>query len=185
MPNLTCKEILVDKSDKYSKVSKIMEDIKVLENPRRVSRYFFTEEEFQKMIQMYEDGVAIPQIARHFGPNCSKRHITAKIKEYKDGMTKDWSPEEVALLVDLFNVQKITSPSTISKYLTKKSNWMIRNKIKSMQRNGELYNLTGKPVERKSKGVLKKAKNLMDPTLIEIEPKVLRYLSVDELINPK
>ena len=99
---------------------------------RNVRRVFVTQEQIDRIIELYKEGQRTREISRETGVN--ERNVRQKIKEHRRGPDPNiWTDEEDALLrYHYYN--GITKVPDLCKILTKKADWMIRKRIKLINR---------------------------------------------------
>jgi hypothetical protein len=98
---------------------------------RNVRRVFVTQEQIDRIIELHKEGKSTREISRETGVN--ERNVRQKKKEKRRDQTNEWTDEEDALLRYHYYDGIIKVPD-LCKILTKKAYWMIRNRIKLINR---------------------------------------------------
>ena len=101
----------------------------------------------KKIIELFKNGEEVETIVKITEVN--KRCAQTRIREYRKGQTNKWSDEEVSILIENYN-KGIVKASALTKILTNKSDWMIRNRILLLQRKNKLPKAKPKIKEEQS-----------------------------------
>lgn len=98
---------------------------------RNTSRIFLSPEKIQEIIALHKQGMKLEEIIKKTG--AKERAIMEHIHEHECGQFNIWSPQEDEILIK--NYEKgIIRPAKLSRILTAKAPWMIRNRIKNFKK---------------------------------------------------
>ena len=100
---------------------------------RHVPRTFLTQESIALIGELNQQGYTVSAIAARF--NISERAVKDKLSEIFQNQANEWLQEEIDTLVKLYK-SGLRKPSDFKNHLPNKANWMIRNKIKLLEKNG-------------------------------------------------
>ena len=152
---------------------------------RNTSRKFLTPETIQEIISLHKQGVKLDEISKKTGAKI--RAVTEHIHEHECGQFNIWSPQEDEILIK--NYEKgIIRPSKLSRILTAKAPWMIRNRIKNFKKRNVFDKSKDAEIISSTQVNDEKAKEVLfdiNPELLEMDTKFAfdNFLEVDQTFS--
>ena len=94
-----------------------------------------TEEDIKRMVEMKNCGSKTRDIAHELG--YTPRQVREAIKRMRRSQTKEWTQEEIQILIDKYK-QGFKKGKDLKPFLPHKADYSIRNKIDSLKKKGQL-----------------------------------------------
>lgn len=110
---------------------------KLQASKRNGSKKFLKSDELKEIFALFRQGMCYEEIAKKTGVNV--RAVTEHIYMHNRGQVNQWTPFEDTLLIKYYKLG-MTRPARLSRILTAKAPWMIRNRIKNLKKKNILEN---------------------------------------------
>ena len=130
------------------------------------TKRFLTKLEKQKLIELYEKGFKLRDIAKNIGS--STRQVKEHVRRYENNIVKKFTPEEDDIIRAKY-LAGMTKEWQIWTFIPNKEPYMIRNRIKTLLRKNLMYKeTTHVPEDELFVSIIPQEET--DNTYIDIEP---------------